>query len=182
MEELLKRADNYINAKEAMAAREISESVHGSKAKEESSRRNRGRGQKRKRKEELSKENLSHKLDKMDQERNSSPLPLYEKYTPLRDSRANILMEIKDQHTLKWPEEMRTPLERRDKSKYCRFHRDHGHNTDDCRELMNQIEKLIQRGHLKQYVKKDDYKGQSEKKRDERRNERSREKKKKETQ
>ena len=44
----------------------------------------------------------------------------------------------------------------RDKRKYCRFHKDHGHYTEDCKDLKEQIEELIRRGKLQQYVKKGD--------------------------
>ncbi|KAH7850817.1 hypothetical protein Vadar_003361 [Vaccinium darrowii] len=37
--------------------------------------------------------------------------------------------------------------------KWCRFHRDHGHTTDDCINLKQQIEGLIQRGRLRRFVK-----------------------------
>ncbi|KAL0373585.1 UNVERIFIED_CONTAM: hypothetical protein Sradi_3274200 [Sesamum radiatum] len=36
--------------------------------------------------------------------------------------------------------------------KYCRFHRDRGHTKEECHHLKNEIEKLIQRGYLRQYV------------------------------
>ncbi|KAL2237681.1 UNVERIFIED_CONTAM: hypothetical protein Sindi_0959800 [Sesamum indicum] len=36
--------------------------------------------------------------------------------------------------------------------KYCRFHRDRGHTTEECHHFKNEIEKLIQRGYLKEYV------------------------------
>ncbi|KAL0338052.1 UNVERIFIED_CONTAM: hypothetical protein Scaly_2080300 [Sesamum calycinum] len=39
--------------------------------------------------------------------------------------------------------------------KYCRFHRDRGHTTEECHHLKNEIEKLIQRGHLRQYVNRE---------------------------
>ncbi|GAV80414.1 LOW QUALITY PROTEIN: hypothetical protein CFOL_v3_23875, partial [Cephalotus follicularis] len=36
--------------------------------------------------------------------------------------------------------------------KYYRYHRDHGHDTEECRNLKNQIEDLIHKGHLRKYV------------------------------
>ncbi|GAV86962.1 hypothetical protein CFOL_v3_30388, partial [Cephalotus follicularis] len=56
---------------------------------------------------------------------------------------------------IQWPEKLRSPTERRDVEKYCRYHRDHGHDTEECRQLKNQIEDLIQRGHLRKYVDRD---------------------------
>ena len=41
---------------------------------------------------------------------------------------------------------------RRDDTKYCEFHKDYGHQTDDCIRLKKEIEYLIQRGHLSRYV------------------------------
>jgi hypothetical protein len=38
------------------------------------------------------------------------------------------------------------------KTKYCQFHKCHGHTTDDCIHLKDAIELLIQRGQLKQFV------------------------------
>ncbi|GAV70350.1 LOW QUALITY PROTEIN: hypothetical protein CFOL_v3_13848, partial [Cephalotus follicularis] len=36
--------------------------------------------------------------------------------------------------------------------KYCWYHCDHGHNTEECRQLKNQIKDLIRKGHLRKYV------------------------------
>ncbi|KAL0314999.1 UNVERIFIED_CONTAM: hypothetical protein Scaly_2899200 [Sesamum calycinum] len=36
--------------------------------------------------------------------------------------------------------------------KYCLFHKDRGHGTEDCFHLKDEIEKLIRRGYLKEYV------------------------------
>ena len=67
-----------------------------------------------------------------------------------------ILTEIKDEKYLKWPRPLHSSPNVRDKRKYCRFHKDHGHYTEDCRDLKEQIEELIQKGKLHKYVKKGD--------------------------
>ncbi|GAV72812.1 LOW QUALITY PROTEIN: hypothetical protein CFOL_v3_16300, partial [Cephalotus follicularis] len=36
--------------------------------------------------------------------------------------------------------------------KYYRYHHDHGHDTEECRHLKNQIEDLICKGHPRKYV------------------------------
>ena len=41
-------------------------------------------------------------------------------------------------------------------TKYCDFHRDHGHRTDGCIQLKKEIEFLIRRGHLYPYVAPED--------------------------
>ena len=47
---------------------------------------------------------------------------------------------------------MKTDLTKRDSTKYCEFHRDHGHQTYDCIQLRKEIEYLIRRGHLHRFV------------------------------
>ncbi|XP_022855571.1 uncharacterized protein LOC111376799 [Olea europaea var. sylvestris] len=64
-------------------------------------------------------------------------------------------MEIKDTKELKWPVRMRSPPESRDMNKYCEFHRDHGHTTENCKALQWEIEALIKRGFLSSYVSND---------------------------
>ena len=44
---------------------------------------------------------------------------------------------------------------KRNKNKYCRFHRDHGHDTDKCYDLKQQIENLIRQGKLRHFVGRD---------------------------
>ena len=68
-----------------------------------------------------------------------------------------ILTQIKDEHYLKWPRPLHSSPNVRDKNKYCRFHKDHGHNTKDFRDLKEQIEELIRKGKLQKYVKKGEY-------------------------
>ena len=41
---------------------------------------------------------------------------------------------------------------KRDNTRCCEFHRDHGHRMDDCIQLIKEIEYLILRGYLHRYV------------------------------
>ena len=47
---------------------------------------------------------------------------------------------------------MKLDLAKRDDTKYCEFHKGHGHRTDDCIQLKKEIEYLIRLGHLSRYV------------------------------
>ena len=40
----------------------------------------------------------------------------------------------------------------RDNTRYCEFHRDYRHRTDDCIQLRKEIEYLIQRGYLRRFI------------------------------
>ncbi|GAV66520.1 LOW QUALITY PROTEIN: hypothetical protein CFOL_v3_10030, partial [Cephalotus follicularis] len=51
--------------------------------------------------------------------------------------------------------------------KYCRYHCDHDHDTEECRQLKNQIEDLIRKGHLRKYVDRDAPQGRREQRREE---------------
>ncbi|GAV59930.1 hypothetical protein CFOL_v3_03461, partial [Cephalotus follicularis] len=68
---------------------------------------------------------------------------------------------------IQWPEKLRSPAERRDVEKYYRYHRDHAHDTEECRQLKNQIEDLIRRGHLRKYVDREVPQGRREQRREE---------------
>ena len=78
------------------------------------------------------------------------------KFAPLVMPVDQILMEIRDEPSLKWPRPLHLSPSMRDKRTYCRFHKDHGHYTEDCRDLKEQIEELIRKGKLQQYVKRGD--------------------------
>ena len=78
------------------------------------------------------------------------------KFTPLVMPVNQILTEIRDEPSVKWPRPLHLSPNMHDKRKYFRFHKDYGHYTEDCRDLKEQIEELIRRGKLQQYVKKGD--------------------------
>ena len=61
-------------------------------------------------------------------------------------------MEIHDQEEYEPPRKMLAPTDKRNRRKYCRFHKDHGHDTDECIQLKDEIEALIRRGRLARFV------------------------------
>ena len=47
---------------------------------------------------------------------------------------------------------MRSDPAKRDNTRYCEFHRDYGHRTDDCIQLRKEIEYLIRHGYLRRFI------------------------------
>lgn len=52
-------------------------------------------------------------------------------------------MHIRDNPSIKWPDKIRASPEKRSCNKYCQFHWDHGHDTNECFDLKEQIDALI---------------------------------------
>uniref|UniRef100_A0A803PK52 Uncharacterized protein n=1 Tax=Cannabis sativa TaxID=3483 RepID=A0A803PK52_CANSA len=48
---------------------------------------------------------------------------------------------------------MRHTRNKRDSTKYCCFHKDIGHTTEECHQLKDEIKSLISRGYFRQYVR-----------------------------
>ncbi|KAL5779842.1 hypothetical protein ACOSQ2_010579 [Xanthoceras sorbifolium] len=67
------------------------------------------------------------------------PRSKFDKYTPLKFPIDQMFEKAKVAQLLKWPGPMRSPPEQRDPKKRCEFHRDHGHETKNCRSLKDQI-------------------------------------------
>ena len=94
--------------------------------------------------------------DKKDRD-NKKPGPpaRNQNYTPLNAPLDQVLMQIKDDPSLKWPKKMKGDPNKRNKNKYCRFHKDHGHDTNECYDLKQQIKNLIRQGKLRYFVGRD---------------------------
>ncbi|KAL2485649.1 Uncharacterized protein Adt_30405 [Abeliophyllum distichum] len=61
-------------------------------------------------------------------------------------------MKTRGKDILKKPVPMKESSSELNQKRYCRYHRSVGHDTDDCRDLKGEIESLIRRGHLKEFV------------------------------
>ena len=129
MAEMLLKAQKYMNVEDAVTAIRDVEKL-GDKGRKDDKRR----GQKRERPDRRITDVNRRKDDKGTRT---------VKFTPLVMPIDKILMQINDEHYLKWPRPLHSSPNIRDKNKYYRFHKDHGHYTEDCRDLKEQIDELI---------------------------------------
>ncbi|XP_074352605.1 uncharacterized protein LOC141691747 [Apium graveolens] len=74
-------------------------------------------------------------------------------FTPLNAPISKILHEIKGKPGFVRPAKMKVPNHKKNPDKYCDYHRDKGHNTDECYHLKKLIERMIKDGKLNQFVR-----------------------------
>ncbi|KAG8380729.1 hypothetical protein BUALT_Bualt06G0046200 [Buddleja alternifolia] len=144
--DLFNRAEKNINAEEMSKAGIEAERESSDKKRKKNEDQN-DQGKRKKVWERLSVSTSSSKDLRNTQK--------YDNYTPLNASKNEILMYIQDKEYVKWPGKMRTPANKRNRNRYCRYHRDHGHETEDCELLKKEIEDLIKRGHLSRFIDRD---------------------------
>ena len=75
--------------------------------------------------------------------------------TPLSISYENLLLMIQGLSDFRWLRPLGPDPSKRDHSKRCAFHKEHGHTTETCKSLQYLVERLIKAGHLKQYLRSD---------------------------
>lgn len=73
-------------------------------------------------------------------------------HTPLNVLLREVLMQITNETSLRWPAKMKILPERRSSDKYCDFHQDHGQTTEACYKLRQQIELLLSQRKLRQFI------------------------------
>ena len=86
------------------------------------------------------------------------PSGRFTEYTPLTASRERILAECASTDFKDGGVKRPRPAPAKpgvDRSKYCQYHRCHGHLTEDCVHLKDAIETLIKGGRLAQYQRND---------------------------
>ncbi|XP_021727143.1 uncharacterized protein LOC110694271 [Chenopodium quinoa] len=93
-----------------------------------------------------------NRLQPQNQQRSGRPargLGLYNSYTQLNTPRAAIYSVNQNKEDWSRPAPMIT--NGRDVKKYCMFHRDVGHYTEECVQLKENIKDLIRKGRMSQY-------------------------------
>ena len=158
MAEVLAKVEKYINGEEALMSKKESSST--SKDRKTTEKR-RGRSPKRQGDQRKSpgaeqerspkrRGNLRNRLGPSQPERQRRYSP--QRFTPLTASVWQVLHEVRNEQFLRWPAQMKSNPATRDNTKYCEFHRDYGHRTDNCIQLRREIEYLIQRGYLRRFI------------------------------
>ncbi|KAL0395033.1 UNVERIFIED_CONTAM: hypothetical protein Slati_4469500 [Sesamum latifolium] len=72
-------------------------------------------------------------------------------YTPLSAPRAELLAVAIQQGLVRRPPPMQDNPKRMKYDQFCRFHEDRGHDTEDCYNLRDEIERLVQKGHSENF-------------------------------
>ncbi|XP_027102810.2 uncharacterized protein [Coffea arabica] len=81
------------------------------------------------------------------------PLGGDKSWTTLTAPRSRVLAVMEQEGLSRPPRLLAGDMSRRDQGLYCAYHRDVEHDTEDCHHLKKDIEKLIRRGHLGQFIR-----------------------------
>uniref|UniRef100_A0A2N9F125 Integrase catalytic domain-containing protein n=1 Tax=Fagus sylvatica TaxID=28930 RepID=A0A2N9F125_FAGSY len=144
MTEMMYEAQRYMNGEEALLARDQTtgkkrKGDHADRPAEPHETRPKAQRNRNRRQEDRSGRGFNERFNR---------------FTPLNALVDHIFMQIRNDPALKWPGKLLTDPDKRPRDKYCRFHRDHGHNTEDCYDLKRQIEELIKQGKLQRFIEK----------------------------
>ena len=66
-----------------------------------------------------------------------------------RDPVHQVLEKIKNEPFFKWPNKIARNSMKHNQSLYCQYHQDHGHTIEDCRNLWNHLDQLVQERKLR---------------------------------
>ena len=119
MSDVLYRATKYMNVEDVLSAREERPKK---RERQEDVRIDRGR-------------KMARTKEQREDRHFKPPARKFMSFTPLTAPIDQVLMQIKDEGALTFPGKLKGDPNKRPRDKYCRFHRDHGHDTTDCYDL-----------------------------------------------
>ena len=111
MSDVLYRATKYMNAEDALLAREERPKK---RERQEDVRTDRGR-------------KMARTGEQREDKRSKPSTRKFTSFTPLTAPIDQVLMQIKDEEALTFPGKLKGDPNKRSRDKYCHFHSDHGH-------------------------------------------------------
>ncbi|XP_012839502.1 PREDICTED: uncharacterized protein LOC105959887 [Erythranthe guttata] len=76
----------------------------------------------------------------------------FEKFSPLNDKLVDMMIIAEQKCILQPPRRMKENPERQKSDNYCEYHRDRDHTTEECFQLKQSLERLLQDGHLSEFL------------------------------
>ncbi|XP_024022447.1 uncharacterized protein LOC112091932 [Morus notabilis] len=154
--EFLARAQGYINAEEADAndpehrSNKNKRTEQGSTPAKQDGKKRRGGGSGDKQPAATS---SAPEAKKPRQEESRKPrlFQRYDSYHELTVGVEEVFNQVGRGNLLRCPEPMRTDPNRRNQKKFCRFHGEVGHHTNDYVDLKDEIERVIREGRLQEF-------------------------------
>ncbi|KAL0448250.1 UNVERIFIED_CONTAM: hypothetical protein Slati_1381400 [Sesamum latifolium] len=61
-------------------------------------------------------------------------------------------MMVEKSILLQWPRHTRFTPAKKYSSEYCKFHKESGHDIEECYQLKDEIERLVRQGYFKEYI------------------------------
>ena len=132
MSDVLYRATKYMNVEDALLAREEKPKK---RERQKESRQDRGR-------------KMARTGDRREERHSKPPTRRFISFTPPNTPIDQVLLQIKYERALTFPDKLKGDPSKRSRNKYCCFHRNHSHDTSECYDLKQQIEALIRQGKL----------------------------------
>ncbi|XP_059446340.1 uncharacterized protein LOC132177880 [Corylus avellana] len=85
----------------------------------------------------------------------------YVGWTPLNTIVYKVFMEVRKDPSFRWPGKMKSLPQNRSTQKFCEYHNDNGHQTEDCISLRFEIEKFLGNGKLLNFLAEENGKGKN---------------------
>ncbi|KAL0301798.1 UNVERIFIED_CONTAM: hypothetical protein Sradi_6456600 [Sesamum radiatum] len=62
------------------------------------------------------------------------------------------MMMVEKERLFQWPRKTRDTPAKKFSNRYCRFHKDKGHDMEECYQLKDEIERLVWQGYFKELI------------------------------
>ena len=133
MSNVLYKATKYVNVEDTLLAREEKPKKM---ERQEDPRQDRGR-------------KMARIGDRRKDRHPKPPIGKFTSFTPLTTPINQVVMQIKDEGALTFPNKLKGDPNKRSRDRYCHFHHDHGHDTADCYDLSSKLKPSSSKGSCK---------------------------------